>query len=178
MINSIEPGKVTYPEGRGADAKMKSLSAGTIIWTTGVSGSPVVAKAGLIGRRGRVAVTDELTDPDYHNLYIIGDVAAVFAPGAKRPYPTTAQISLKMAEFVARHLTATLNGQQPEKKFVYKSLGTVASVGNTHAFGQTEKMTLRGYFASVTKKMIANEALYKVGGTKELLAKGRFDIFH
>lgn len=178
MINSIEPGKVLYPEGKGANAKMVELPAGTIIWTTGVSGSPVVAKSGLPGRRGRVAVTSQLADPDYANLYIIGDVAAVFAPGAKRPYPTTAQISLRMATFVAHQIADQLNGKEPEKTFVYKSLGTVASVGNTHAFGQSGKLTLKGYFASVTKKMIADESLYKVGGVKELMADGRFDIYH
>lgn len=178
MIDSIEPGQVNYPEGKGDDAKMISLKAGTIIWTTGVSGSPVVAASGLKGRRGRVNVTPRLTDPDYPNLYIIGDVAAVFAPGAKRPYPTTAQIALRMATFVAHQIADPLNDKHPNQNFTYKSLGTVASVGNTHAFGQSGKLTLKGYFASVTKKMIADESLFKVGGLKELMAKGRFDIYH
>lgn len=178
MIDSIEPSQVNYPTGKGDDTEMVSLRAGTIIWTTGVSGSPVVAKSGLKGRRGRVTVTSQLADPDYSNLYIIGDVSAVFAPGAKRPYPTTAQIALRMATFVAHQIADTLNGKEPAKNFTYKSLGTVASVGNTHAFGQSGKLTLKGYFASVTKKMIADESLFKVGGVKELMAKGRFDIYH
>ncbi|MCC5346054.1 FAD-dependent oxidoreductase, partial [Staphylococcus aureus] len=80
-------GKVLYK--RGKDADEESVTAGTIIWTTGVSGSPIVAESGLKARRGRVMVNDHLNDPEYPDLYILGDVAAFVAPGEQRPYPTT-----------------------------------------------------------------------------------------
>ena len=51
-------------------------------------------------------------------------------------------------------------------------------MGNTHAFGVAMGMKYYGYPASVIKKMIANKSLIETGGVKELLAKGRFDLYH
>lgn len=177
LISGIEPGKVLYK--RGKDADEESVTAGTIIWTTGVSGSPVVAESGLKARRGRVMVTDHLNDPEHPDLYILGDVAAFMAPGEKRPYPTTAQIALSMADYTAEDLAERIkNGQRVAKGYSYKSLGTVASVGNTKAFGMAMGHPVKGYIGSFMKKMIMNRSLMEVGGVKELLSKGRFDLYH
>ena len=54
----------------------------------------------------------------------------------------------------------------------------MASVGNTHAFGEAMGHEVRGYMASATKKMIANESLFRVGGFREVMKKGRFDLYH
>lgn len=177
MISEIKPGTVVYKHGKDGDSD--SVDANTIIWTTGVSGSPIVAESGLQGRRGRVAVTDHLNDPDHDDLYVLGDVAAFFAPGEKRPYPTTAQIALSMADYTADDLADRIkNNQRAAKPYSYKSLGTVASVGNTRAFGLAMGMTIKGYIGSFMKKMIMNRSLMEVGGVKELLSKGRFDLYH
>lgn len=177
MISEIKPGTVVYKHGK--DGKSDSVDANTIIWTTGVSGSPIVAESGLKGRRGRVAVTDHLNDPDHDDLYVLGDVAAFFAPGEQRPYPTTAQIALSMADYTADDLTDRIKkNQRAAKPYSYKSLGTVASVGNTRAFGLAMGMTVKGYVGSFMKKMIMNRSLMEVGGIKELLSKGRFDLYH
>lgn len=179
LINEIQPGKVLYKkQGEADDAALHEEAANTIIWTTGVSGSPVVGESGLPERRGRVMDTDHLTAPDHDDLYMVGDVAAVMPPDGKRPYPTTAQISLSMANYVAKDLIARLNGGNRPGNYTYKSLGTVASVGNTRAFGVAMGGHYRGYPASFIKKMIMNKSLLETGGMKELMAKGRFDLYH
>lgn len=174
-IKGIKPGAVVY---QTKDEQLHEETAGTIIWTTGVSGSPVMAASDLPQRRGRVMVTDHLTAPDYDDLYVLGDVAAVMPPDGKRPYPTTAQIALTMGIYAAKDLTARVTDGQRPGPYSYHSLGTVASMGNTHAFGVAMGMKYYGYPASVIKKMIANKSLIETGGVKELLAKGRFDLYH
>lgn len=174
-IKEIKPGAVVY---QTKDEQLHEETAGTIIWTTGVSGSPVMAASDLPQRRGRVMVTDHLTAPDYDDLYVLGDVAAVMPPDGKRPYPTTAQIALTMGIYAAKDLTARVTDGQRPGPYSYHSLGTVASMGNTHAFGVAMGMKYYGYPASVIKKMIANKSLIEIGGVKELLAKGRFDLYH
>lgn len=174
-IKEIKPGAVVY---QTKDEQLHEETAGTIIWTTGVSGSPVMAASDLPQRRGRVMVTDHLTAPDYDDLYVLGDVAAVMPPDGKRPYPTTAQIALTMGIYAAKDLTACVTDGQRPGPYSYHSLGTVASMGNTHAFGVAMGMKYYGYPASVIKKMIANKSLIETGGVKELLAKGRFDLYH
>lgn len=177
LISRIKPSTVIYQHGRGNGDE--SMTAGTIIWTTGVSGSPVMAESGFNERRGRVVVTDHLNDPDHDDLYIIGDVAAVMAPGSPRPYPTTAQLALSMADYVADDIADRVKkGERLSEPYAYKSLGTVASVGNTRAFGVAMGHEVKGYVGSFMKKMIANRSLLEVGGLKELFAKGRFDLYH
>ncbi|MDO4902630.1 MAG: NAD(P)/FAD-dependent oxidoreductase [Limosilactobacillus sp.] len=179
LIQEIQPNTVLY---KGADdaegTPLHEVKAGTIIWTTGVSGSPVVAESGLQARRGRVMDSEHLTVPEDDDMYMIGDVAAVMPPDGDRPYPTTAQIALKMARYVAKDIEARVNGTKRPGAYTFSSLGTVASVGNTRAFGESKGITMKGYPASVVKKMIMNKSLFVQGGLKELIAKGRFDLYH
>ena len=178
-ITKVDDGQVEFQQGDPEDAVTSTMEAKTIIWTTGVSGSPIIDEAGFSARRGRVIPSEHLTDNDHDNVYLIGDVAAVMPPDGNRPYPTTAQIALGMGKYVANDLASRLtNGQHLTTPFTYKSLGTVASVGNTHAFGEAMGHEVRGYMASATKKMIANESLFRVGGFREVMKKGRFDLYH
>lgn len=175
-IKEIKKNTVVYQD----DAETKAtaeLTASTIIWTTGVSGSHVISDSGFEQRRGRVMVSDHLTAPGHENIYIVGDVAAVMDQETNRPYPTTAQVSLKMGNYAAKHLLASLEGQ-PLAPFTFKSLGSVASIGNTHAFGVVGKSEVRGYPASFIKKGIMDRSLLETGGVKELMSKGRFDFYH
>ena len=179
LIQEIQPGVVLYKGANDEEGTpLHKIVGNTIIWTTGVSGSPVVAESHLQERRGRVMDTAHLTAPDHDNLYMIGDVAAVMPPDGKRPYPTTAQIALSMANYVAKDIAARVKGTSRPGAYTYKSLGTVASVGNTRAFGEAGGHSFKGYPASVMKKMIMNKSLMELGGFRELFAKGRFDLYH
>ncbi|KRL38208.1 NAD(P)/FAD-dependent oxidoreductase [Liquorilactobacillus uvarum] len=175
-IKEIKPNTVVYQDNKET-GETKELSAKTIIWTTGVSGSQVMEASGFSQRRGRVMVSADLTDPDFDNVYIIGDVSAVMNTENNRPYPTTAQIALSMGEHAARNILAQLKGSATTP-FTFKSLGSVASMGNTHAFGLVGKSAVKGYPASFVKKMIMDKSLLETGGIKEMLAKGRFDLYH
>lgn len=174
-IKEIKKDTVVYLDNQETN-EMSELTAKTIIWTTGVSGSHVVGESGFAAKRGRVMVQADLTDPDHSNVYIIGDCSAVMDKESNRPYPTTAQIALKMGEHAGKNIKAQLKGE-PIKEFTFKSLGSVASIGNSHAFGVVGKMEVKGYPASVIKKTIVDSSLFKTGGVKEVLAKGRFDFY-
>lgn len=178
MIKEIKPGEVFYVTSPEENAEHLSIPAETIIWTTGVSGSKVMGESGFAERRGRVIINADLRDPKYDNVYIIGDVSALIDPSNDRPYPTTAQIATQMGAHTAKNIAHQLKGEATEN-FSYESKGTVASVGNTHAFGVVGKSTkVKGYPASFIKKAIMNKSLVDMGGLKELLAKGGFDLYH
>ncbi|MCC9804717.1 NAD(P)/FAD-dependent oxidoreductase, partial [Streptococcus agalactiae] len=78
---------------------------------------------------------------------------------------------------VAKNLLHQIKGEATED-FSYSPQGTVASVGNTHGLGVVGKTKIKKYPASVMKKIIMNKSLVDMGGLKELLAKGRFDLYH
>ncbi|MGX7264369.1 NAD(P)/FAD-dependent oxidoreductase [Enterococcus crotali] len=174
-IKEIKQDTVVYLDNQETN-ELNELKAKTIIWTTGVSGSHVVGDSGFAAKRGRVMVNPDLTDADHSNVYIIGDCSAVMDKESNRPYPTTAQISLKMGEHAGKNIKAQLKGE-PTKEFTFKSLGSVASIGNSHAFGEVGKIEVKGYPASVIKKAIMDRSLFETGGIKEMLAKGRFDFY-
>ncbi|OYQ66882.1 NAD(P)/FAD-dependent oxidoreductase [Aerococcus sp. 1KP-2016] len=175
-IKAIKGGAVVYQD-NAETGETAELEAGTIIWTTGVSGSHVITDSGYEARRNRVSVNADLRDPEYDNVYVIGDVSAVMDPETNRPWPTTAQIATKMGEFAAKNLVKQMNGQ-PTEDFTFKSLGSVASIGNTHAFGLVFDKPVKGYPASFIKKSIMDKSLLETGGVKQMLSKGRWDLYH
>lgn len=153
------------------------LTAKTIIWTTGVSGSHVIKDSGFSAKRNRIAVTENLRDPDNDRIYFVGDVAFVLDATTGKPYPTTAQLSLKMGHYVAKDILSREAGKQ-QAPFVFHSLGTVASIGNTDALGIVGPAEVKGYPASFVKKAIMDRSLMETGGVKEMLSKGRADFYH
>ncbi|MGX7420399.1 NAD(P)/FAD-dependent oxidoreductase [Carnobacterium gallinarum] len=172
-IKEITQDTVIYEE----NEELKSIKAKTIVWTTGVKGSSVVGQSGFEERRGRVMVESDLTAPGYSEIFVIGDCSAVMDPESNRPYPTTAQIALKQADGVVTNLVAKLN-DRPIVPFTFKSQGSVCSIGNNEAIGEVLGANLKGYPASVMKKIIEDKSLSQTGGLKIMFNKGRFDLYH
>lgn len=174
-IDAVSDGVVHYHD-RATD-ETGQLNAGTIIWTTGVSGSDVMTVSGYVGKRNRVPVNEYLQDANDARIYIVGDVAAAENPDGGL-YPTTAQLALVMGRLAAENILREIE-ERPLETFSYHSLGTVCSIGNTYAIGEVgAKAEVHGYPASMLKKVILNKSLLETGGVKEMLAKGRFDLYH
>lgn len=112
MIKEIKPGEVVYVTSPDENAERHSIAAETIIWTTGVSGSPIMGESGFAERRGRVVVNKDLRDPKYDKVYILGDVSALIDPETNRPFPTTAQIATRMGAHAAKNLARQLKGEK------------------------------------------------------------------
>lgn len=172
-IKEIKDGVVMYEQ----EGELKEAKASTIIWTTGVRGSSIIGESGFKEGRGRVMVNEDLTAPDYPNIFIIGDVSAVMNPEAGRPYPPTAQIAVVQGTKVAENLELALKGQ-PLSKFTFKSAGTVASLGNNDAIANVMNKNFKGYIASVMKKGVEDKTLLQLGTMSLLFKKGRFDFYH
>jgi len=172
-ISEIEPNAVVYTEGD----EEKRAYGNTIIWTVGVSGSDVIADSGFDQKRNRVVVSNHLNLDAHPEVFIVGDVSAVMDPDSNRPFPTTAQISLKQGEFAAKNIAHTEKHEALED-FSYESLGTVASLSEVNAIGEVGKRKLKGYPASVLKKIITNRSLLEDANFGTMLKKGRYDIYH
>ncbi|MCO7127170.1 NAD(P)/FAD-dependent oxidoreductase [Sporolactobacillus shoreicorticis] len=170
-VSGIDAGQIYYRSGD----QVKTLQAGTFVWTGGVSGSSVVRASGFAQRRGRVAVNDDLSVPGHPEILIIGDCSAVINPEDGRPYPTTAQIAMQQADCAAYNLNAMLE-DAPTKPFVFKFMGTVCSLGRNDAVGEIMGRKLKGRPASIMKKVIENRSLAKIGGVETMMKKGRFSL--
>ncbi|MDF7663520.1 NAD(P)/FAD-dependent oxidoreductase [Bifidobacterium sp. ESL0763] len=135
--------------------------ANTIIWTTGVHGSHVIADSGYDQKRNRVVVEDDLSVKGHPEEFLVGDVSAVPNPDNGRLYPTTAQISIAQADTAASNIAARIAGKEP-KKFVYKSLGTLCSLGPKTGIAEVDMgghWKLKGAKASFAKKKVADRSV-------------------
>lgn len=125
-----------------------------------------------------MSVTPYLQAPADDRIYIVGDVAAATDSETGQILPTTAQLALVMGEIAGKNVLAAVTGYELTP-FTYKSLGTVCSIGNTSAIGVVgDEHEVRGYPASMLKKVIMNKSLLETGGIKQVMAKGRFDLYH
>ncbi|UQS82137.1 NAD(P)/FAD-dependent oxidoreductase [Bombilactobacillus folatiphilus] len=169
-IKKIEPNAVVYTKGDSEEEQR--IYANSIIWTVGVSGSDVIKDSGFEARRNRITVTDYLNVEDHPELYVIGDDSASMDPQSNRPLPTTGQLALAQAEVAAENIVADLK-KQPQKKFVYKSKGTIASLGPSHGIAEITKphLKLKGSMAALAKRFSFEQVLYEVGGIKGLQKK-------
>ncbi|RYL95002.1 NAD(P)/FAD-dependent oxidoreductase [Sporolactobacillus sp. THM7-4] len=168
-VNRVMPNHVYYKNGD----ELKVIQTGTFVWSGGVRGSSVIEASGFRQQRGRVRVKADLTVPGNPDILIIGDCSAVIDPESGSPYPTTAQIAMQQADCAAYNLKALVDGN-PLKPFVYKWKGTVCSLGRNDAMGQVMGKNLKGYPASIMKKVIDNRSLVKIGGVETMLRKGMF----
>ncbi|WEV72035.1 NAD(P)/FAD-dependent oxidoreductase [Bifidobacterium sp. ESL0790] len=145
--------------------------ANTIIWTTGVRGSHVIADSDYDQKRNRVVVEDDLRITGHPDQFLIGDVSAVPNPSNGRLYPTTAQISIALADTAAANLIALLKGGQTSK-FVFKPMGTVCSLGPHAGIASIDMMghwKLKGSKVSIVKKIVNDRSVLELANIRTML---------
>jgi NADH dehydrogenase len=155
----------------------EEIKAGTIIWTGGVTGSPVLSESGFDITKGKVTVDGDMRAPGYENIFILGDCAWVMDEEAGRPFPPTAQAAMQHAYTCANNIRALLDGTGLES-FQFVDRGTVASLGVTDGIGTVfDGKNLQGKPAAAMKKVVDNRSVFLLGGTKILLKKGKIRPF-
>ncbi|MBT2598897.1 MULTISPECIES: NAD(P)/FAD-dependent oxidoreductase [unclassified Oceanobacillus] len=153
------------------------IKAGTVVWTGGVTGNPVLAKSGYELFKGKVNVGPDLRPEGEENVFIVGDCSWTLDQETGRPYPPTGQLATQEGAQVAENISALIR-KQPIQDFVYSNKGTVASLGLSDGIGNVlNGNKLRGKSAAAMKKVVDDRSLFLVGGPKVLLKKGKFRPF-
>lgn len=154
------------------DGEKQQLEASSIVWTAGVRGNSLMDESFDGVKRGRIMVNAELLVEGYDNIYAIGDVAAVMNNEASRPWPTTAQIAMQLAEHTAKNIQLSLNGEKLEP-FSYNDRGTVCSLGSKDGIGLVMGREIKGRKAAFMKRVIDSRAIFKIGGPMLAVSKGK-----
>lgn len=153
------------------------IKAGTVVWTGGVTGNPVLAKSGYELFKGKVNVGPDLRPEGEENVFILGDCSWTLDQETGRPYPPTGQLATQEGAQVADNIAAIIRNQ-PIQDFVFSNKGTVASLGLSDGIGNVlNGNKLRGKSAAAMKKVVDDRSLFLVGGPKVLLKKGKFRPF-
>lgn len=154
-VVGVRPGRVELALG-------EMLDAGTIVWTGGVRGDPLLAASGFTcDTRGRAHVTDFLQSVDDPRVYVVGDCAHFEVRG--RPLAPTAQAATQMGIVAATNVLAQLRGR-PLRRFSPHIVGTLASLGRHRGVGNVAGIDTHGSVAVVAKEFTKAKYLYQLGG--------------
>ncbi len=135
-VRSIEPGRVNL-----ADV---TVEAGTIVLAAGITPSVIAREIPVVhDQRGRIAVDGTMRSRSHPNVWALGDCATIPGPDG-RPYPALAQHAIREARQLATNIKAVTEGRPPAP-FVFRTLGTLASLGHTRAVARVMGVRLTGF---------------------------------
>jgi len=137
-VRSIEAGRVLLAN--------ESVDAGTIVLAAGIVPSVVASAIPVMhDERRRIAVDETMRSRSHPTVWALGDCAAIPGPDG-HPYPALAQHTVREARHLGRNIEAVVEQRAPTP-FVFRSLGTMASLGHTRAVARVFGVRLTGFLA-------------------------------
>ncbi|HET8962446.1 MAG TPA: NAD(P)/FAD-dependent oxidoreductase [Chitinophagales bacterium] len=120
----------------------------TLVWAAGIIGSKLEGlDEKVIGRGKRILVDRYNKVNNYSNVYAIGDIAYMEEGDAyPNGHPQVAQVAIQQGDLLAENFKALLSGK-PLKKFKYRDLGSMATIGRNKAVADLGKIKFHGFFA-------------------------------
>jgi NADH dehydrogenase len=136
--------KVEKVDEQGVIAGGERIASATVLWTAGVTPSPVVKTLGVpTDRAGRLPVDPSLKVQGVDGVFAVGDVAALSQDG--RPLPGVAQVAIQQGRYVGRVITRQLKGRVPRRPFRYFDKGSMAVVGKNFAVLERGRIRTSGF---------------------------------
>lgn len=120
------------------------VPAKTTIWAAGVAASPLGKKLAqrtgieITDRAGRISVEDDLSLKGHPEIFAIGDMVAI--PGI----PGVAQPAIQEGQYVADVIKSRLTHKTKPKAFQYRDMGSMATIGRSHAVAEIKNMRFTG----------------------------------
>ncbi|HEY7614457.1 MAG TPA: FAD-dependent oxidoreductase [Gemmatimonadales bacterium] len=122
----------------------ETIEAGTIVLAAGIVPSEVAAGMAVEhDRRGRIAVDAAMRSRSHPTVWALGDCAAIPGPDGT-PYPALAQHAVREGRRLAENVTAAIHGREPAA-FVFRSLGTMVSLGHSRAVALMFGLRVTGF---------------------------------
>jgi NADH dehydrogenase len=136
--------RVEQVDDNGVVANGKRIPSATVLWSAGVSPSPIVKLlGGKKDRAGRVSVGPFMNLEDVPGVYVIGDASSVVSNG--RPVPGVAQAAIQQGYFVGRLIAYQLKGRVWQHPFRYADRGNMAVVGKNFAILESRFIRTSGF---------------------------------
>jgi NADH dehydrogenase len=82
----------------------------------------------------------------YHNIFAIGDVAAMITDETPKGHPGVAQVAIQMGKNVGKNILHIINNE-PTEPFKYNDKGSLATIGRNKAVADLGKIKFQGFFA-------------------------------
>ena len=145
-VKVVTGAMVEHIDERGVSVGGKRIESGTVLWTAGVSPSPLVKMLGVAtDRAGRACVSPQLNLPDNPRVFVVGDAAILMQDG--KPLPGVAQVAIQQGRYVGRLIAQEMRGGTPPRPFRYFDKGSIAVVGKNFAVMESGRIRLAGFTA-------------------------------
>jgi NADH dehydrogenase len=136
--------KVEKVDDRGVIAAGTRIPSATVLWTAGVSASPVVKMLGTTtDRAGRALVGAFMDIPEAPNVFVVGDAATMTQDG--HPVPGVAQAAIQQGRFVGHVIANRIRGRGDGRPFRYRNKGNMAVVGKNFAVLEAGHLRSSGF---------------------------------
>jgi len=130
----------------------EKIAYDVLLWTAGIKAGDCHMEVAGLDKNGRLPVNEFFRVQNLHNVFAIGDMAAVLdAKG--RPVPASAQDAQDQAKYLAYALPYIIKNQKPP--LPYKSIkhGFIVNVGGKWAILNNKGIYLTGWLAYFIDKL-------------------------
>jgi NADH dehydrogenase len=136
--------RVEKVDDQGVVAAGARIPSATVLWTAGVSASPVVKMLGTTtDRAGRALIGPFMDIAEAPNVFVVGDAAAMTQDG--HPVPGVAQAAIQQGRFVGHVVANRVRGRQDGRPFRYRNKGNMAVVGKNFAILEAGHLRSSGF---------------------------------
>jgi NADH:ubiquinone reductase (H+-translocating) len=155
--------------------EVSAIPSRTVVATVPVEPHPLVGSLSLPRINGRISVNRFLHCDAATNIWALGDCAAI--PLLDGGFvPPTAQYAVREASQCARNIVATLQGT-PLRPFNFKSLGSLASLGQRSAVAEVLGIRLSGVLAWILWRTVYLMKFPGMDRKARILADWTMDMF-
>jgi NADH dehydrogenase len=146
-VTNVDADGVTFEHG----ATTERLGAKTVLWAGGVTtnefgrtlANRTEAKTDAVGR---IEVTQQLTIPNFPNIFVVGDLGLANDKDGK-PLPGVAQVAMQGGAYVGKVIRAGVEKKPQPPPFHYFNKGDMAVIGRAAAVANIFGLHLSGLVA-------------------------------
>src|ERR1700744_1116517 len=136
--------KVEKVDDQGVIAAGVRIHSATVLWTAGVSASPIVKMLGTTtDRAGRAIVGAFMDLPEAPDVFVVGDASTMTQDG--HPVPGVAQAAIQQGQFVGPFIANRVRGRQDGRPFRYHNKGNMAVGGKNFAVLEAGHLRTSGF---------------------------------
>jgi NADH dehydrogenase len=139
-VTDVKPDAIVV---QGPDGEER-IACHTKVWSAGVQASPLgvmLAEATGAGtdRAGHVEVLPDCTLPEHPEVFVVGDMMSL------NRLPGVAEVAMQSGIHAARTIKRRLEGDSSAKPFVYRDLGSMATISRFRAIVSFKGIKVGGF---------------------------------
>lgn len=120
----------------------------TVVWAAGVKGAAIkgLDAEQFVSRGNRILVNEFNQVKGIDNIFAIGDVAQMESESVPHGHPMMAQPAIQQGKLLGDNILKLLD-KKPMTPFVYKDIGSMATIGRNKAVVDLPNFKFQGVFA-------------------------------